>query len=83
MTATGRFMTVSIILRDVPGALTQLSTEISNLQANIHEIVHVRNDMNIPVGLSRVNISLETRGYDHIDRIMETLSHHYEVTRLV
>jgi threonine dehydratase len=56
---------------------------ISNLQANIHEIVHVRNDMNIPVGLSRVNISLETRGYDHIDKVMDTLSQHYEVTRLV
>lgn len=83
MTATGRFMTVSVILRDVPGALTSLSTVISNLQANIHEIVHVRNDMDIPVGLSRVNISLETRGYDHIERVMETLSGIYEVKRLV
>lgn len=83
MTATGRFMTVSIILRDVPGALTTLSTIISKLQANIHEIVHVRNDMDIPVGLSRVNISLETRGYDHIEQIMETLSGIYEVRRLV
>jgi len=83
MTATGRFMTVSIILRDVPGALTSLSTVISDLQANIHEIVHVRNDMNIPVGLSRVNISLETRGYDHIEKIMKTLSDIYEVKRLV
>jgi threonine dehydratase len=83
MTATGRFMTVSIILRDVPGALTELSKVISGLQANIHEIVHVRNDMEIPVGLSRVNISLETRGYAHIDRIMETLSAIYEVKRLV
>lgn len=83
MTATGRFMTVSIILKDVPGALTQLSTVISDLQANIHEIVHVRNDMDIPVGLSRVNISLETRGYDHIDRVMETLSKIYDVKRLV
>lgn len=83
LTATGRFMTVSIILRDVPGALTQLSEVISSLQANIHEIVHVRNDMDVPVGLSRVNISLETRGYDHIDTIMETLSGIYEVKRLV
>lgn len=83
MTATGRFMTVSIILRDVPGALTSLSTVISDLQANIHEIVHVRNDMNVPVGLSRVNISLETRGYDHIEKVMETLSSIYEVQRLV
>jgi len=83
MTTTGRFMTVSIILRDVPGALTSLSTVISKLQANIHEIVHVRNDMDIPVGLSRVNISLETRGYDHIEKIMETLSSLYDVKRLV
>ncbi|PLX68609.1 MAG: threonine ammonia-lyase [Denitrovibrio sp.] len=83
MTATGRFMTVSIILRDVPGALTTLSTVISDLQANIHEIVHVRNDQMVPVGLSRVNISLETRGYDHIEQVMETLSKIYDVKRLV
>ncbi|MCD8567589.1 MAG: threonine ammonia-lyase [Geovibrio sp.] len=48
MTATGRFMTVAIILPDVPGALTALSGEISRLSANIHEIVHIRNDHNIP-----------------------------------
>jgi threonine dehydratase len=83
MTATGRFMTVSIILRDIPGALTNLSTVISDLQANIHEIVHVRNDQDIPVGLSRVNISLETRGSDHIDEVMERLSQIYEVKRIV
>jgi threonine dehydratase len=83
MTATGRFMTVSIILRDVPGALTKLSTEISDLQANIHEIVHIRNDQQVPVGLSRVNISLETRGHDHIEEVMERLSQIYEVKRLV
>jgi threonine dehydratase len=83
MTATGRFMTVSIILPDVPGALTSLAGEISGLQANIHEIVHIRNDQHVPLSLSRVNISLETRGYEHIDRIMERLSSLYEVTRLV
>jgi len=83
MTATGRFMTVTIILRDIPGALTHLSTVISDLQANIHEIVHVRNDQQVPVGLSRVNISLETRGNDHIEQIMQRLSEIYEVSRIV
>ncbi len=83
MTATGRFMTVSIILRDVPGALTSLSQEISSLQANIHEIVHIRNDQKVPLNQSRVNVSLETRGQDHINRIMERLGSLYEVTRLV
>lgn len=83
MTATGRFMTVSIILRDVPGALTSLSREISDLQANIHEIVHIRNDQNVPLSQSRVNVSLETRGQEHIERIMTRLSSLYEVNRLV
>jgi len=83
MTATGRFMTVSIILPDVPGALTALSGEISGLQANIHEIVHIRNDHNVPLSRSRVNISLETRGFEHIERIMERLGSLYEITRLV
>ncbi|WP_415238456.1 threonine ammonia-lyase [Seleniivibrio woodruffii] len=83
MTATGRFMTVSIILRDVPGALTSLSQEISRLQANIHQIDHIRNDQRVPLSQSRVNVSLETRGQEHIDRIMERLSSLYEIERLV
>ncbi len=83
MTATGRFMTVSIVLPDVPGALTSLSGEISRLSANIHEIVHIRNDHNIPLSRSKVNISLETRGFEHIEQIMERLGSLYEVTRLV
>lgn len=83
LTATGRFMTVSIILRDVPGALTTLSAEISSLQANIHEITHIRNDQKVPLNQSRVNVSLETRGPDHIERIMARLSSLYDVTRLV
>lgn len=83
MTATGRFMTLSIILRDVPGALTSLSQEISNLQANIHQIAHIRNDQKVPLNQSRVNVSLETRGQDHIDRIMARLSSLYEVERIV
>jgi len=83
MTATGRFMTVSIILRDVPGALTSLSQEISRLQANIHQIDHIRNDQRVPLNQSRVNVSLETRGQEHIDRIMERLSSLYEIERIV
>lgn len=84
LTATGRFMSVSIVLKDIPGALTEISSLISKLNANIHEIVHIRNDHHLAIGKSRVNISLETRGYDHIADVLIALeAEGYDVTRLV
>ena len=66
---TGRLVRMSILLRDVPGALAKLTNLIGQHRANILHIIHERAAKDIPIGFSRVILVLETRGSDHIREI--------------
>ena len=66
---TGRLVRVSILLRDVPGALAKLTNLVGQHRANILHIIHERAARDIPIGFSKVILVLETRGSDHIREI--------------
>jgi threonine dehydratase len=66
---TGRFVRMSILLRDVPGSLSTLTNLVAQHRANILHIIHERAVKDIPIGFSRVILVLETRGSDHIREI--------------
>ncbi len=66
---TGRLVRMSILLRDVPGALAQLTNLIGQYRANILHIIHERAARDVPIGFSKVILVLETRGSDHIRNI--------------
>ena len=66
---TGRLVRVSILLRDVPGALAKLTNLVGQHRANILHIIHERAAKDIPIGFSKVILVLETRGSDHIREI--------------
>ena len=66
---TGRLVRMSIVLRDVPGALGKLTTLVAQHRANILHIIHERATKDIPIGFSKVILVLETRGPDHIREI--------------
>ena len=66
---TGRLVRMSILLRDVPGALAKLTNLIGQHRANILHIIHERVARDIPIGFSKVILVLETRGSDHIREI--------------
>jgi threonine dehydratase len=66
---TGRLVRMSILLRDVPGALAKLTTLVAQHRANILHIIHERAAKDIPIGFSKVILMLETRGPDHIREI--------------
>ena len=66
---TGRLVRMSILLRDVPGALANLATLVAQHRANILHIIHERAAKDIPIGFSKVILVLETRGPDHIREI--------------
>jgi threonine dehydratase len=63
---TGRLVRMSILLRDVPGALAKLTTLVAQRRANILHIIHERAAKDIPIGFSKVVLVLETRGPGHI-----------------
>jgi len=72
---TGRLVRVSIVLRDVPGALGKLTTLVAQHRANILHIIHERGTRDIPIGFSKVILVLESRGPDHIRKIKKGLEH--------
>jgi threonine dehydratase len=70
---TGRLVRMSILLRDVPGALARLTSLVAQHRANILHIIHERAAKDIPIGFSKVIWVLETRGSDHIREIQKGL----------
>ncbi len=66
---TGRLVRFTILLRDVPGALANLTRLVAQHHANILHIIHERAAKDIPIEFSKVILVLETRGSDHIREI--------------
>jgi threonine dehydratase len=70
----GRLMGFSVLLDDRPGTLGRILTTIAQEKGNILHIHHVQGGSDIPVLMVRVNIELETRGWDHISGIKKVLA---------
>ncbi|MBI4830350.1 MAG: threonine ammonia-lyase [Candidatus Lindowbacteria bacterium] len=76
---SGRFMTVEVVLEDVPGSLQRLLKHIADLEGNVLTIEHNRTSAKAPFGKTFVTLHLETRGYEHVEEIARELRKHYEV----
>lgn len=70
---TGRLIRLSVELADLPGSLAALTTAVADLRANILHIVHDRLSRDLPVTMTRVEISLEIRGPEHGEAILAEL----------
>lgn len=66
----GRVMRLSVRLEDVPGSLAGLLKIISQRQANVLHIYHDRSGRDLPTYVTRVELELETRGFEHTDEIV-------------
>jgi threonine dehydratase len=61
----GRFIRLIVELPDIPGSLGQLTSLLGSLKANIVQISHDRFSRNLPINRAIVEISLETKGFEH------------------
>jgi len=75
----GRFMTVEVVLDDVPGSLRTLLGHVARLEANVLTIEHNRTSAKAPFGKTFVTLHLETRGEKHVEDIARELAKHYEI----
>lgn len=73
MVKSGRLMKLEIELPDTPGALGRLSTLLGDLRANVIHIYHDRLSKGLPLDKAIVEITLETRSFDHQKEIMNEL----------
>ena len=69
----GRMMRFAVTLNDVPGALARLLTLVADLQANVLHISHHRGEFGLPISMSRVELDIETRGWEHIGEVSTAL----------
>ena len=70
----GRLVRMQVHLSDRPGSLQQLSRLIAAEHANIVELQFDRAYYGVSLGDTLIDVTLETRGQDQIDRILEALA---------
>ncbi len=65
-----RVISLRFRIEDRPGVLGLISTALGEQKANILEVHHQRNFLDVPAKGAVLEITIETRGPDHTDEIM-------------
>jgi len=73
-TEAGRRLVVLTRVSDRPGALARLLTLVGEAGANLIEVQHVREGLDLHVRETAVELVLETRGRDHAERVLGAIS---------
>ena len=79
----GRLVRFRVRIPDHPGGLHKLTGEIASVRANIQEVIHNRAFSRVDLGETAVDITLETRGAEHIEKLVDVFKERgYEHERL-
>ncbi len=73
LAAAGRFLSFTVYCGDRPGQLAGLLTLIAEHEANVVDVAHERHDPRLRLGEVEVELSVETRGAEHSDRLVSAL----------
>jgi threonine dehydratase len=81
LTAAGRYLRLTVRCGDRPGQLAALLTLIGEQGANVLDVAHRRLDPHLRLGEVEVDLSVETRGPDQSETLVEVIrSAGYEVS---
>jgi len=69
----GRVMKIQTVIPDVPGSLAGLASVIAGVRANILQIFHHREAVEVPVGSAGLEIILEVEGPEHAAEVSRGL----------
>lgn len=69
----GRLCRLRVQVPDVPGELARILSCVAASRANILEVQHQRAFADAPVGHTAIDLTLETRGSDHLQDILRCL----------
>jgi threonine dehydratase len=73
LAAAGRYLSFTVRCADRPGQLAALLTLIAEQGANVLDVEHQRHDPRLRLGEVEVELSVETRGAEHSDRLVHAL----------
>lgn len=74
LVASGRLVRMRVTGRDRPGLLARLTSGAAASGANVLEIAHSREFADIKVGEVEIELTLETRGPEHVDEVTAALA---------
>ena len=69
----GRCLVLRVMLEDRPGQLSRLLSVVSDSQANVLDIGHLRHAPTVHMGHVEILLTLETRNYTHAEEVWERL----------
>jgi threonine dehydratase len=70
----GRLTHWKVVLPDKPGTLVELSAVLAGHRANVLQIIHERSFSQANLGEVEVSVTLETKGHQHAQEIVRSLS---------
>lgn len=73
LAASGRYLTLRIMLPDRPGQLARISELLAEATANVIEVLHTRHGVGLQLTEVELDISVETRGPEHRQHVVDTL----------
>ncbi|MCQ4082217.1 threonine ammonia-lyase [Streptomyces sp. RB6PN25] len=74
MAAAGRYLSLRLRLVDRPGALALLLGVLSEVDANVLDVSHVRTEPRLGLTEAEVELHLETKGPEHCAQVRRALS---------
>ena len=74
LSVSGRYLVLRIVLRDSPGALAALTTEVARLGLNVLDVEHHRAGAAVAVDEVEVMLTLETRDPGHRAEVVASLT---------
>lgn len=76
LTLLGRRLRVNVLMSDRPGSLAKLTELIARNGANVLQVIHDRNEPSTTIDLTEVALTLETRGPDHSQSVIDAIKTH-------
>lgn len=77
---SGRLARLRVQLLDMPGQLVRVASIIADLDGNVIDVGHHRTYSDLPAKMTCMDVTIDTQGQEHLDRILESLRREgYEV----
>lgn len=73
LAASARYLTIKISLPDRPGQLALVADTLSDVSANVVEVLHTRHGQDMRISEVELQVAVETRGPEHREAVMQAL----------
>ncbi|MEZ5895341.1 MAG: threonine ammonia-lyase [Parvularculaceae bacterium] len=70
---SGRLARLRVQLLDMPGQLVRVASIIASQDGNVIDVGHHRTYSDLPAKMTCMDVTLDTQGQDHLDRIIQNL----------